>query len=255
MKNKINIPKLFFGCLKLGLNLNLKNDLHILDYAYERGVTGYDTSLSYGYGRSIDVLSKFIQNKRGNIFISSKIGILPPKNANLYLLAYKLKEIINIQKVPKIFASKIKSQYSFQRFDKQTIVQHVEKTLFNLKTQYIDLLSLHHVSKEDINDENIYCLNKLVDSGKIRNFGFAPAENYQFFINKKVNYLHLTRECFFENKNKITESKYYLIHSIYGSNKQIKVEEKVYLQSAKNISIIISMFNKNHIDKNIELFS
>ena len=54
------IPNLF-RCLKR-LQIN-KNDTNILNFAFDNGITGYDTSLSYGYGRSIELLGELKQKR------------------------------------------------------------------------------------------------------------------------------------------------------------------------------------------------
>ena len=199
------IPNLFFGCLKLGLQINKKNDTNILNFAFDNGITGYDTSLSYGYGRSIELLGEFSKNKRDKIFISSKIGILPPKYKTIYLLAYRIKKKLSINKIPKTVLSNIKNSFNREVFDKKIIEEQLNISLKKLNTDYIDLLSLHHVNISEVNDDNIFFLKKLIKDGKIKNYGFSPINDFDNYLN--YNFTHFSYDYILNNIEKISKIK------------------------------------------------
>ena len=252
---RTTIPKLFFGCLKLGLSLNINKELRLLDYSYDNGILNFDTSLSYGYGKSIEILGKFIQNKRDKVFISSKIGIMPTNYSLPYVIAYNLKHFLKIKNNPNFIRKKIKNSYNYYVFDHKIINKQIDLSLKKLNTDYIDLLSLHHLDIQSLSDENICELKKLIKLGKIKNYGFSPVVNIENFVNENVNNLHLSYDFFYQNKEKLSKNNNYLIYSIFKNSNKINKQEIHDLSSQYNLSFIVSMFNKDHILENIKIFN
>jgi aryl-alcohol dehydrogenase-like predicted oxidoreductase len=251
---KTTIPKLFFGCLKLGLGFNINKDLRILDYSYDSGINNFDTSLSYGYGKSIEVLGKFVRNKRDKVYISSKIGIMPTNRRLPYLIAFNLKYFLKIKNTPSFIMKKIKNSYNYAEFNPKIINQQIDLSLKKLNTDYIDLLSLHHLDIKSLSEENIFELNKLIKIGKIKNYGFSPVTNIENFVSKNLNNLHLSYDFFDNNKERLSKNNSYLIYSIFGNSNSIDKKKIEDLCSEYNLSFIVSMFTQEHILENIKIF-
>src|SRR5205823_202988 len=55
------------------------------------------------------------------------------------------------------------------------IDRSIEKSLAKLKTDYIDLLLLHEVRPQDVSDELLDKLQKLVRQGKVRRLGIGTS--------------------------------------------------------------------------------
>ncbi len=122
--------------------------LRALQRAFDQGITFFDTSSVYGYGRSEELIGRALGCRRTRVVVATKAG--------------------------------------YQRWDRSPnfspaeITISVEGSLRRLKTDYIDLLQLHNSSIELTNQDDVReTLSSLVQAGKIRLWGVSaksPAE-------------------------------------------------------------------------------
>lgn len=115
--------------------------MKILETAVEQGITFFDTSDNYGNGRSESFIGKFLQNHKDSLYVATKQGRNPtpgwPDN-----------------------------------FKPEVMVQHVENSLSRLKLEQIDLLQLHCLPQEVLEDGTVFeVLRDLKKQGKIADFG------------------------------------------------------------------------------------
>jgi aryl-alcohol dehydrogenase-like predicted oxidoreductase len=111
--------------------------------AFEMGVTFYDTSDFYGFGRSEQLIGKALKDFREQIIIATKVGLL--------------------------------SADGEQDFSAKHIRSALEKSLIRLKTDYIDLYQLHSppIDMFEKDDRILLLLDSLKKEGKIRAFGIS----------------------------------------------------------------------------------
>jgi aryl-alcohol dehydrogenase-like predicted oxidoreductase len=113
--------------------------------ARDLGITFFDTSDSYGFGRSESLLGIVLSRKRQDVVIATKVG-------NVRTSAGELKK----------------------DFTQQHIFHAVDASLKRLRSDYIDLYQLHNPTLQDLQDEHIQeAMDRLQELGKIRYWGVS----------------------------------------------------------------------------------
>ena len=119
--------------------------LKALRFAYEKGVTFYDTADLYGDGHSERIIAKAFDGLRDKIIIASKGGTLPHTGLHMP-----------------------------QDFSASHLNKALDQSLKRLKTDYIDIYQLHSPKIADIEKneciETLICFKK---TGKIKEFGVS----------------------------------------------------------------------------------
>ncbi len=121
---------------------------NVIKYQISKGITFFDTSDSYGNGRSESLLGNVIDdlNIRDKITIATKVGLLPHKGF-----------------------------YMPTDFTLNHIKTQLDKSLKNLKTDYLDIYQLHSPSKDSLDEihETMPWLIKQKNDGKIKRIGIS----------------------------------------------------------------------------------
>ena len=108
--------------------------------ARELGVNFFDTSDSYGFGRSESLLGIVLSRHRDDVVIATKVGVV------------------------RTSAGELKKDFS-----RKHILHAVDGSLKRLRTDYIDLYQLHNPTLDDLRREEIQeTMDRLQDAGKIR---------------------------------------------------------------------------------------
>jgi voltage-dependent potassium channel beta subunit len=148
--------------LTLGGSVEKKTGKELIYKAYDNGVIFYDTADIYAYGESEkfygEVLSAF---KRSDLFIATKCYFPITDNPNDRGLSRK------------------------------HITESTEKSLKNLKTDYIDLFQCHRFDENTPVEETCRAFNTLIEQGKILYWGISEWKKLQietvFEICEKYN--------------------------------------------------------------------
>jgi len=126
--------------------------------ARDLGVTFFDTSDSYGFGRSESLLGIVLSRHRRDVVIATKVGVARTTGGELK-----------------------------KDFSRQHILHAVDGSLKRLRTDYIDLYQLHNPTIEDLRREEIQeTMDRLQELGKIRYWGvsiFNPEEGIEIINN------------------------------------------------------------------------
>src|SRR5438132_5914395 len=113
--------------------------------ARDLGVTFFDTSDSYGFGRSESLLGIVLSRHRAEVVIATKVGVVRTAGGELK-----------------------------KDFSRQHIFHAVDGSLKRLRTDYIDLYQVHNPTLEDLRREEIQeAMEMLQDAGKIRSWGVS----------------------------------------------------------------------------------
>jgi aryl-alcohol dehydrogenase-like predicted oxidoreductase len=145
----IKVSEIGFGTWGLGGDSYGPTDdevsLYALQFAFDLGVTFYDTSDLYGGGHSEEILGKAFSGQREKVIIATKVGTLPHTGF-----------------------------YMPQDFSFENISRSIDQSLRRLNTDYVDLYQLHSPQMELDNwDEIILALQQIQQAGKIRHFGIS----------------------------------------------------------------------------------
>jgi aryl-alcohol dehydrogenase-like predicted oxidoreductase len=113
--------------------------------ARDLGVTFFDTSDSYGFGRSESLLGIVLSRKRTEVVIATKAGVVRGAGGELK-----------------------------KDFSGQHIFSAVDGSLKRLRSDYIDLYQVHNPTIEELRREEIQdAMERLQDAGKIRFWGVS----------------------------------------------------------------------------------
>lgn len=148
------VSQLGFGCWGIGKSMWIgaedKESSKALTTAIEEGITLFDTALVYGNGHSEELVGQAERDTGTKIFIATKLPSMklewPAKDSSL------LEE----------------------SFPADYIIKMTERSLRNLKRDYIDLQQFHVWNdKWAYRDEWKEAVRKLKESGKVRYFGIS----------------------------------------------------------------------------------
>ena len=146
--SKIEINPLGLGCMGMSEFYGKSDDqqsLKILESAFDLGIDYYDTADTYGLGHNEKLLSTFIKNKRHELKVGSKFGIV---------------------REPGQYERGINNSPKY-------IQQALEKSLKNLNTDYLDLYFVHRFDQHADLEKTMLCLKQLKDEGKILSIGVS----------------------------------------------------------------------------------
>ncbi|MFE6707645.1 aldo/keto reductase [Bacillus thuringiensis] len=151
-KTHIKISEIGFGTNAVGghnlyTNIDEEQGKKMIEEAIRGGITFFDTSDSYGLGRSEEILGETIKHKRSELVIATKGGIEKLNDGST-----------RINNSPKYMRTA------------------VENSLKRLKTDYIDLYYIHLVDPNVPLSESVGELSRLKEEGKIRAIGISNVD-------------------------------------------------------------------------------
>lgn len=127
--------------------------MHLVQAAFDAGITAFDTAEQYGNGRSEVILGAALQGHRDEVFLISKTGWMMGADG--------------AQMLP---------QSQWHDFSAPSITKACEQGLRRLQTHYIDAYLLHDPPMHIVaQDEPFEALQRLQQSGKIRWWGVSAS--------------------------------------------------------------------------------
>jgi len=155
----LSVSKFCLGTMTFGGQTSEENGIRMVDYALEQGVNFFDTADTYTGGASERILGKALEGKRENAVIATKVtnpkGPLPNQSGQ----------------------------------GRKHILTGVEESLRSLRTDYVDILYLHHPDAHTPKEEVIETMTGLVRSGKVRYYGLS---NYSAW--ECCSFIHKAKE-------------------------------------------------------------
>jgi aryl-alcohol dehydrogenase-like predicted oxidoreductase len=136
--------------------------LALMRKAFDLGVTLFDAADTYGNGLSEEYIGKAFPKNRDEIVIATKVGY--------DFVTHGEARGRGQREIP-------------QDFSPDAIVRATEAALKRLKTDRIDLLQLHNIRMEQVEDDALWkTLDQLKGAGKIRHYGIAlgPAIGWMY---------------------------------------------------------------------------
>lgn len=124
----------------------------LMHEAFDLGVTLFDAADTYGNGRSEDLIGKAFADRRDQIVVATKVG---------YDFVNHGEERRGQREIP-------------QDFSPANIRHATDAALKRLRTDTIDLLQLHNIRFEQVEDDELWAtLEDLRAVGKVKHYGVA----------------------------------------------------------------------------------
>ncbi|MBY4898862.1 aldo/keto reductase [Cupriavidus sp. AU9028] len=168
--------RLGFGCAPILGRVGKKDALRALHTAYDNGIRHFDVARSYGFGEAEGLLGEFIADKRQDLTVTTKFGVVPPRNTRALGLAKSfargwLKRLPGGQKMVSA-ASRV--ALANRNYAVDYARDCLEESLRQLRTGYIDYYMIHDPpSSEVVTDELLRFLEDAQRDGKIRHWGLT----------------------------------------------------------------------------------
>jgi aryl-alcohol dehydrogenase-like predicted oxidoreductase len=173
----LRVSEYGLGCARIGgiFQSGSAGFLDLLSFAFDNGITFFDTADMYSQGESEALIGKALRGKRDRIVIASKAGYKLPTQRRL---AGKLKPLLRpVIQLLKIRRDRLPSGSRgtlAQDFSPKYLRRAVEGSLKRLRTDYLDILQLHSPPEEVIERGDWASgLEELRRTGKVRYYGIA----------------------------------------------------------------------------------
>lgn len=165
--------------------------VHLMHKAMDHGITLYDAADTYGNGRSEELIHKAFPKQRDDIVIATKVG---------YDFYHFSGERRGQREIP-------------QDFSTAFIREAVEKALCRLHTDRIDILQLHNIRHDQVEDDALWNLMEdLQKEGKILNYGAA--------LGPAIGWLYEGFDCIQRRNPHIVQHIYNMLEQYPGSHLQ-----------------------------------
>ena len=143
-----NVSEVGLGCWQLGWGwgevISNNNVKEILKKTLDKGINFFDTSDTYGDGRSEKFLSEMIKSTSEKLYVSTKLG------------------------------RRVRGTNYPKGYKQEPMDEFVDRSLINLGVECIDLLQLHCPPSDVISKKETYeMMDKIVKKGKIMNYGVS----------------------------------------------------------------------------------
>ena len=178
-----NTTRLGYGTSGLHGGLGKRASLRLLETAFDAGIRHFDTAPMYGLGDSEAIVGEFLARHRGQVSITTKFGLLPPKSKTLFGIARALlKPVVapfpgvKSRLLRTISAASVKSPPPANvRYSVQAMLTSLGESLRALRCDRIDLFLLHEAEGIDINEDLRAALDDQVRKGFIGTWGLGSA--------------------------------------------------------------------------------
>ena len=161
-----------FGCVHIANPAVDRREITAtLHRAIEEGVNFFDTSDSYGRGKSERLLGEIVHGRRDRLILCTKAGILRgPADWARVRAGKMMRRLLGGSSSPGAVEGRRKN------FEPGYIRRAVERSLRRLGTDYIDLLQLHDPPLEPVRNGALHdTLRSLRKDGLIRYYGVAAS--------------------------------------------------------------------------------
>ena len=159
----------------------------LMRQALDLGITLFDAADTYGNGRSERLIARAFPSKRDQIVIATKIG---------YDFYHHAGERKGQREIAQDFSPK------FLRFA-------VDEALKRLETDVIDILQLHNIRMEQVDDDAVWeTMESIRASGKVRAYGIA--------LGPAIGWLYEGKRCAEEREPNVIQHIYNLLEQFPG---------------------------------------
>jgi len=175
--------RLGFGCSSLMGATNRRDSLKLLETAYEAGIRHFDVAPMYGYGHAEACLGEFLERHPGELTVTTKFGIAPPKHSTFLKAARRIAGPI-VKQLPSVKGKLARAANAATRpteqprFTAPEAKASLDRSLRALRASHIDLWLLHEVEAHDLTDDALLTfLESEVQQGTVGSFGVGSTTN------------------------------------------------------------------------------
>jgi D-threo-aldose 1-dehydrogenase len=240
------LDRIGFGCSHVTGGFEARSNVRLLRTAYDLGVRHFDTAPLYGHGTSEDVLGTAFRGDRHKITIATKVGIphgeLSHRKQIVRLAASPIRRW-----APQLSKLAVRQMYPTPPrtdFSIPFVQGSLEKSLVKLKTDYVDILVLHEVRRDDITDELLSALQNFMRQGKIRRIGIGTcAANIAEFATADLKFdVYQRAWSLFMSDENLFADHYQIFHgSILGAIERFGTKLNANIEVRRRINEICSL--------------
>ena len=187
--------QLGFGCSSLMGAAGRRESLALLEHAFDAGIRHFDVAPIYGYGAAEGCLGEFLARHSGEVTVTTKYGIPPPKNQGVLRAARRavgplLKLVPAVKKRLASAANTVVASEPKAPFNAAAAQASLNHSLAELRTERIDLFLLHEAEAADLTDDSLLrMLEDSVVAGKLGAFGCgSSADKIPALLARKPQY-------------------------------------------------------------------
>jgi aryl-alcohol dehydrogenase-like predicted oxidoreductase len=171
------VPVLGFGCASLGSRVSGTRGRVALDAAYAGGIRWFDVAPSYGDGDAEALLGSFIADRRAELIVCTKVGIVAPRPGLALRLAKPAVRLAAGAAPPlRRWVGRWRPHAARQPITPKLVEQSLEQSLARLATDHVDVIALHEPIVAEVRDRRVIeALERLVAKGRARAAGIAGA--------------------------------------------------------------------------------
>jgi aryl-alcohol dehydrogenase-like predicted oxidoreductase len=275
----IKSSALGFGCAPILGSVDGATARRALSVALDHGVTHFDVARSYGYGDAEGFLGRYLQSRRGQVVLATKFGIEATPRARflrplkpLVRWAKKLKKPAPPHDNSQQRRSSLNAPPTLgDRFHERVAMvpenlrASVEKSLWALRTDYLDYLLLHEPGDArgamHATAEEAFFLKR---EGKIRAWGLAfkrelwPLPEVDFSDFDILQYDLSPGVPGYERVHRERAEKANIFFSPFGAafagGPRCEILTRLASDFPRSV-VLCSMFNPEHIRANARVFS
>lgn len=172
-----DVSAIGFGCASLGSRISAADGQRAIARALDLGVSWFDVAPPYGDGHAEGLLGKALRGCRDKVVICTKFGIAAPQvSLAARLIRPAARQAIATFPALRGIASRARSTGTRAPIDPATIEASVKNSLRSLGTDYIDVLAIHDPTPDDAANDGIFdVLRRLIDNGHVRAVSVAGA--------------------------------------------------------------------------------
>lgn len=148
-KSGLKVSEICLGTMTFGNEADKEVSFKIMDYAYDIGINFFDTAHNYNKGETEKIVGEWINSKRKDIILASKVFFPSQQGINN------------------------------EGLSKKNIMQSVEESLRRLKTEYLDILYLHHWDEYTSIEYSLEAVHTLIMQGKVLYMGISNFSAWQ----------------------------------------------------------------------------
>lgn len=168
--------RLGFGCASLGSRVAARAGLQALFAAHEAGVTWFDVAPAYGAGEAEKLLGEFLQGRRDDVSVTTKVGIAPPARLGAIKLAYAVGRpaLGAAAGLRRLFRKMSATRNRRLPLSAELVETSIAASLKRLRFDHVDVYALHDPEADDVRrDDVLRALERVLARGQARRVGVA----------------------------------------------------------------------------------